>query len=134
MIRARQVPSRALTDLPQQDRRQLAERLLLADEEDLLAAIGAALNRDLGAAPQDKKSLIEGARQWFTDNAADLKARVCGSVRIQAAVRDDDKLSNANLLLLIADTLISIKGGVPAMYVAAMIVMRGVRDLCHAHW
>ena len=121
--------------MDEQQREAVAARLLLAEEDDLLAAIGHFLDRDLGAAPKDRHTLIDSARAWLTQNATELRTLVCQNARIREAVRDDDKLSKVNLVRMTADALISLqKGGVPVIYLATMLVMRGIRNLCHARW
>jgi hypothetical protein len=112
---------------------KLLDIALKADIETLYAVVGqiASKNR-LGASPTDKQSMIESGRRWIKDKHNDLRGLVCNNPQItDMFLSRDRKVSDTrDLVLLVSDLIVSVCSGIPAIYIAALIVKIGLREWC----
>jgi hypothetical protein len=111
----------------------LLDIALKADVETLYAAIGQAASRSrLDVAPKDKQSLIEVGRKWLNNKHNELQKLVCNSPEVtQLFLSNDPRMTDArDLVLLVADLIVSACSGIPVNYVAALIVKLGLREWC----
>lgn len=86
----------------------------------------------LGVAPRDRQSLIELGKAWILDKESALRTLICNDVNIQEQVfLNQFNKDKVEAILLIADLIVSICGGVPAIYVATLLIKIGLKDWCN---
>ena len=107
--------------------------LMEAELEELYAAIGHYESVDrFGATPPDKAKLIEIGKNWIESNSEKFRAKICPSDVAQEILSSSETTAQdiKNLIPVVADLIISLSGGVPATYVATLLLRIGLRKWC----
>jgi len=93
------------------------------------------LGRDLfssqkGALPLPIKRYKEAAKQWYIDNHAQLKKKICSDERVINYINDAKSKNRVLLGSAILDLISSIVTGVSPVTVTALIVNEGIESFC----
>lgn len=114
------------------DLEKSARLAIQSEEEELYAVFGYAVSQgEMGAAPSDPNKLTQRGKEWFAAQTERLQLSVCGSDDLQkkmSAVSSDDEVG---LVLAIADLIVGLCGGIPAVYVSALILKIGLSKFCN---
>ena len=114
----------------------MAEKALQSDIEILYAAVGHALSRQtLGVAPGDRQSLIAGGEEWIKSKMTDFCALICSDASVSTLILKPTANVSENIATVctLADVIIGVCGGIPAVYVSTLLLKIGLRELCQAN-
>ncbi|MEJ2862567.1 hypothetical protein [Actinomycetospora flava] len=104
--------------------------LLLLDEEELQAQLGAALlGAGRGFAAQDEERFRRQGEKWFTSRLDDLRTRLCPDPRVQR-LYDGEPAEHATDVVILSELLVHVGGDPIPTIVAALAVKYGLRRLC----
>jgi len=112
----------------------MLKKAMNADVETLFASIGAIeAQEQFGIAPLDKNSLIEIGKKWLLSKETRLRSIVCGNPRLTAYLveANPQRQDQETGALLIADLIVTVCGGIPAIYVAVLLIKIGLRSWCN---
>lgn len=110
------------------------ELALKSDEENLYATIGYfEAENNLGISLPNKKELIENGKKWFLNNERKLKDSICSNSVLSKKLLDFDAgvSDEITILLLISDIIVSKFAGIPAIYIGALIIKKGINKWCN---
>ncbi|MBE9070696.1 hypothetical protein IQ260_29065 [Leptolyngbya cf. ectocarpi LEGE 11479] len=117
---------------PEQER--MLANVLKSDIETLYASIGYfEEQKKIGVAPSDRKKLTDLGKQWVNDRKDKIRDLICTNNKINALYNsnsEDDK-DKIEAILLIADLIVAICSGIPAIYVSTLIIKIGLKELCN---
>jgi hypothetical protein len=108
---------------------------LNSDIDTLYASIGyfCISNKQLGMAPPGRPFCLELGKAWIHDKGNDLRDTICNDSNIRRYFQENEsEKDRKDAVLLIADLIVAICGGIPAVYVAALIVKIGLKEWCNA--
>lgn len=110
---------------------QSIEELLRSSEEELLVSIGMEINEGSLALPRRRDWLTRSAKRWLKVREDTLRQAICSSDRVRTLVHDSQDVL---LVTAVADLILSICTGVSPITVAALLVRRGISELCMLVW
>ncbi|GGN43903.1 hypothetical protein FHR83_008040 [Actinoplanes campanulatus] len=106
------------------------ERLLLVDEDDLLAQIG----RDIAGASarsEPRAHLIKMARDWLSINSVQFRDAICANPAVRAAMKlSPGRERQLASVVAVSDVLASVLIGIPVVTIAVLLVRNGIDGLC----
>lgn len=109
-------------------------RVLDLDRNALLAELGASLVGPM-AVPMPKHEAVRRAKAWLHEQKSALMARVCSSREIQELANAGGSRSNrSDLVVAVADLLMTITGNVPVFTVASLLVKEDLTLMCASYW
>jgi hypothetical protein len=112
----------------------LVDIAIKADIKTLYAVIGSSVSKNqLGVSPSDKEALVNAGMSWVKDKQNELKTLVCADPNIRKLFLSNNlKIADTrDAILIVTDLIITICQGIPAVYVAALIVKIGLREWCN---
>ena len=116
--------------------REEAEKALKISENRRFAVLGYAMSlSELGASPSnDENELAELGRNWFEQSLPRIKKVLCNNMKARTMVNKMDASDDIDLSLVIADIIAAECGGIPALYVSAQLVKKGIKRMCNDIW
>jgi len=118
------------------NQKEILNKALDADAEILFATIGAINAKEqLGIAPQDKQSLIEQGKEWVAIHEKQFRSIICDNPQVTKYLAEENpqRKDQEATALLIADLVVSFCQGIPAVYVAVLLVKIGLRSWCNGN-
>jgi hypothetical protein len=108
------------------------ESLLTLSEQELLARLGKELAADeLHAIPLSTEELIERAHVWVDAKTNILRATICPNSTVRSYFVESE---NWKLFTAIIDLVASIAVGVSPVTLSALLIKRGLKNLCQSEW
>jgi hypothetical protein len=107
--------------------------LLALSEDELLAKIGIDVaGESLRLRPPSVQDLIQKGREWLIANMQMLQNQVCRDLELRRMV--ENPTDNQVLAIAVLDLITSYVVGVSPITVTALLIKRGLRNLCRECW
>jgi hypothetical protein len=105
---------------------------LLALEEDTLFK---SLEKDpsfqaFGSAPNNSDDDGEFARSFFQSKISEMRKQLCERPVVRRHIEDSGSVVDDELICTVADVVLLFLGGVPAVYVVALALKKGLKKIC----
>ncbi len=110
------------------------ELILSHNQDQIYSALGYNLEKDtLELSPKPMSELLKIGKEWVNSQWENIKMKICSNKQIQSKFTDlDNGLTDAVTVgLLIGDIFLTQYGKMPSLYIAALVIKIGLKNICH---